>query len=76
MVRHFRIPSRLPLKLEELGVPVSSVLRHAGLRHDFFQQPRLLLNTEELFALCTSKGERTPWLRMLSAFCSADRFVT
>ena len=24
----------------------------------------------------TSKGERTPWLRMLSAFCGADRFVT
>jgi hypothetical protein len=23
----------------------------------------------------TSKGERTPWLRMLSAFCTAHRFV-
>jgi AraC-like DNA-binding protein len=57
MVRHFRIPSRLPLKLEELGVPVSPVLRHAGLRHDFFQQPRLLLNTEELFALWRAIGQ-------------------
>ncbi len=57
MIRHFRIPSRMPLKLEELGVPVSPVLRNAGLRQDFFQQPRLLLNTEELFALWRAIGQ-------------------
>ena len=57
MIRQFRVPGRLPLKLEELGVSVSSVLRQAGLRQDFFQQPRLLLNTEELFALWRAIGQ-------------------
>ena len=57
MIRHFRVPGGLPRKLEELGVPVSSVLRQAGLRQDFFQQPRLLLNTEELFALWRAIGQ-------------------
>jgi hypothetical protein len=50
MNKHFRVPGRLAHKLEELDVPVSSVLRRAGLRPDLFQQTRVLVNTEELFA--------------------------
>jgi AraC-like DNA-binding protein len=51
MSKHFRVPGRLPIKLEELGVRVSAVLRSAGLPPDLFTQSRVLLTTEELFAL-------------------------
>jgi AraC-like DNA-binding protein len=57
MNKHFRVPGRLAVKLEELEVSVAAVLRRAGLRHDMFQQTRILVSTEELFALWHAIGE-------------------
>ena len=51
MLKHFRIPGRLALKLKELGVSVPAVLRRAGLPRDLFDQTRILVSTSELFAL-------------------------
>jgi AraC-like DNA-binding protein len=51
MTKHFRVSSSLRTKIEESGVCVPAVLRAAGLAKDFFEQPRILVNTEELFAL-------------------------
>lgn len=60
MHRHFRVSSRLALKLEELGVRVSAVLRRAGLPQDLFEQTRVLVTTQELFALWRAIGEVSP----------------
>ncbi|HSU31808.1 MAG TPA: AraC family transcriptional regulator ligand-binding domain-containing protein [Bryobacteraceae bacterium] len=57
MNKHFRVAGRLALKLDELGVSVSAVLRTAGLPHDFFEQTRVLVTTRELFALWRAVGE-------------------
>ena len=57
MSKHFRVPSRLPEKLEELGVGVSAVLRGAGLPQGLFGQPRVLVTTEEFFALWRGIGQ-------------------
>ena len=54
MLKHFRVPGRLPLKLQELEVPIPKVLRAAGLPRDLFEQPRILVSTSELFALWRS----------------------
>jgi len=51
MLKHFRVPGRLAVKLEELGVSVPTVLRKAGLPRDLFGQTRVLVSTGELFAL-------------------------
>jgi AraC-like DNA-binding protein len=51
MSKHFRIPGILPTKLEELGIPVSAVLERAQLPPDLLNQPRILVTTEQLFAL-------------------------
>jgi len=51
MLKHFRVPGRLAVKLEELGVSVPVVLRKAGLPRDLFQQTRVLVSTGELFSL-------------------------
>jgi AraC-like DNA-binding protein len=51
MLKHFRVPGRLALKLEELGISVPVVLRRAGLPRDLFDQTRILVSTSELFAL-------------------------
>jgi len=59
MSKHFRIPSRLPLKLEELGIRVSAVLRSAGLRPNLFEQDRVLISTEEFFALWHGIGQNS-----------------
>jgi AraC-like DNA-binding protein len=56
MSKHFRVAGRLPVKLKELGVRVSAVLRSAGLPENLFDQPRVLLTTEELFALWRGIG--------------------
>lgn len=50
MVKHFRVAGMLATRLEELGVPVSAVLRRAGLPQDLFRQTRILVSTEALFA--------------------------
>lgn len=57
MNTHFRVPGRLAIKLEETGVSVAAVLRRAGLPQDLFQQTRVLVKTEELFALWRAIGE-------------------
>lgn len=57
MNKHFRFSGSNFIKLEELGVRPSAVLRHAGLPQSFLGQPRVLINTEELFALWRSIGE-------------------
>ncbi len=51
MIKHFRIAGLLRTKLEESGVNVPAVLRRAGLPQDIFDQTRVLVTTEELFAL-------------------------
>jgi AraC-like DNA-binding protein len=57
MNKHFRVSGSIFIKLEELGVPASAVLRKAGLPQVLIDQPRLLLKTEELFALWRAIGE-------------------
>src|SRR5215470_12227052 len=51
MNKHFRFSGNTFLKLEELGVSVSAVLRRAGLPQSYSDQSRVLLSTEELFAV-------------------------
>jgi AraC-like DNA-binding protein len=51
MLKHFRVPGRLALKLTDLGVSIPAVLRRAGLPRDLFDQTRVLVSTSELFAL-------------------------
>ena len=56
MLKHFRVPGRLPLKLAEFGIPITTVLRRAGLPQNLFEQKRVLVSTEELFVLWSSIG--------------------
>ncbi|MEG9432378.1 AraC family transcriptional regulator [Terriglobus sp. ADX1] len=51
MLKYFRVPGRLAIKLEELEISVPAVLRKAGLPRDLFKQTRILVSTNELFAL-------------------------
>ena len=51
MNKLFRFSGSNFSKLEELGVRASAVLRRAGLSQGSIGQPRVLLSTEELFAL-------------------------
>ena len=57
MNKHFRFSGSNFRKLEELGVRASAVLRRAGLPQGLVDQPRVLLTTEELFALWRAIGE-------------------
>jgi AraC-like DNA-binding protein len=57
MVRHYRVPRVWSTKLEELGVNVPAILRAAGLPQDLFKQPRILITTEEQFALWRAIGQ-------------------
>jgi hypothetical protein len=57
MNKHFRVSGGTFLKLEEVGVRVSQVLRRTGLPLEFSNQPRMLVSTEELFALWRAIGE-------------------
>jgi AraC-like DNA-binding protein len=57
MNKHFRFSGSTLQRLEELGVRARAVLRRAGLPQAFVNQPRVLLNTEELFALWRAVGE-------------------
>ena len=54
MMKHFRVPGRLALRLEEHDIAVPAVLRKAGLPRDLFEQTRILVSTGELFALWRS----------------------
>jgi AraC-like DNA-binding protein len=58
--RRFRIPSTLAGKLQELGVVPADVLRHAGLPAGLFDQERILVSTEELFAFYRGLGQASP----------------
>ena len=57
MIKHFRVSGSLRTRLEESGVRVPAVLRAAGLHQDLFNQTRILVSTEELFALWRAIGE-------------------
>ena len=51
MVDRFRVSTQLARKLDELGVPPEGVLRRARLPTELLEQDRILVSTEELFAL-------------------------
>jgi hypothetical protein len=51
MTNRFRVSSTLPRKLEELGLSPEAVLRQAGLPMALFNQEKILVSTEEFFAL-------------------------
>ena len=57
MNKHFRFSGSNFLKMEELGVRAPAVLRRAGLPGSLADQARVLLNTEELFALWRAVSE-------------------
>jgi AraC-like DNA-binding protein len=57
MMKHFRVAGSLRMRLEESGVSVPAVLRRAGLPQDLFEQVRILVTTEELFALWRAIAE-------------------
>src|SRR5271154_2838466 len=57
MIKHFRVPGSLRVRLEEAGILVPAVLRRAGLPQDLFEQTRILVSTPELFALWRASGE-------------------
>jgi AraC-like DNA-binding protein len=56
-MNRFRVGTTLPRKLEELGVSPAEVLRHAGLPANLFDQEKILISTEELFALYRGLAE-------------------
>ncbi|MBB5062674.1 AraC family transcriptional regulator [Granulicella mallensis] len=56
MTKYFRVTGMLRPRLEELEIPVPAVLRRAGLPHNFFEQTRILVSTEQLFALWDAIG--------------------
>jgi AraC-like DNA-binding protein len=51
MTNQFRVHSTLPRRLEELGLSLENVLRQAGLPMGLFHQDKILVSTEEFFAL-------------------------
>jgi AraC-like DNA-binding protein len=57
MNKHFRFSGSHFVRLDELGVSPAAVLRRAGLPQAYASQPRVLLKTEELFALWRAIGE-------------------
>jgi len=56
MGRHFRIPGRLHARLQEAGIRVTALLLNAGLPPKLFEQERILVTTQELFALWREIG--------------------
>jgi AraC-like DNA-binding protein len=56
-MKHFRVSGTLRARLDDAGVQAAAVLRRANLPQDFFDQTRILVNTEELFALWNAIGE-------------------
>lgn len=51
MSKHFRVSSHLPRKLATLGLDLTQILSAAGLQVKLFDQSKVLVTTEELFAL-------------------------
>jgi AraC-like DNA-binding protein len=64
LTNRFRVPSTLPRKLEELGVAPAAVLRLAGLPTGLLDAEKILVSTEEFFALYRglSEASRDPAL--------------
>jgi AraC-like DNA-binding protein len=60
MSKHFRVPGGLPAKLREAGIHIPTLLRNAGLAPGLLDQPRILVTTEELFALWRGIGQASP----------------
>ena len=50
-MNRFRVSSTLPRRLEELGLSPEALLRQAGLPMGLFHQDKILVSTEEFFAL-------------------------
>lgn len=59
MNKHFRFSGAHFRKMKTLGVSASAVLRRAGLDPALVLEPRVLLKTEELFALWQAIGEES-----------------
>jgi AraC-like DNA-binding protein len=57
MTSRFRVATTLARKLEELGVLPADLLRQAGLPAGLFDQDKILVTTEELFALYRALGQ-------------------
>ncbi len=57
MHKHFRHSNRMLLVLDEHGISSAKVLRRAPLPLELLNEPRFLLSTEEMFALCRAIGE-------------------
>src|SRR5215472_5954064 len=57
MNNRFRVSSTLPRKLKELGLSPEAVLRQAGLPTGLFKLERILVSTEEFFALYRGVAE-------------------
>ena len=57
MNKHFRVPARKIAKMQEAGIRVDEVLQRAGLPANLLDQPRVLLTTEEWFALWRAIGQ-------------------
>ena len=51
MPNRFRVSSTLPRRLQELGLSPEAVLRQAGLPMGLLNQEKILVSTEEFFAL-------------------------
>lgn len=77
MNKHFRVSGNTFRKLEQVGVSAAAVLRLAGLPQAYSKEPRVLLKTEELFALWRAIGEvsANPAIGiLLGAETRAERF--
>jgi len=57
MTTRFRVSTALAKKLDELGVPPATVLSRAGLPPGLFDQEKILVSTEEFFALFRGLAE-------------------
>ena len=51
MTNHFQVSRTLVRRLEELGIPLVSVLRQANLPPGLFEQSKIWMTTEEMFSL-------------------------
>jgi AraC-like DNA-binding protein len=56
MSKHFRVPGGLAARLQVSGIRVSALLQSVGLPAGLLDQPRVLVTTEELFALWRGIG--------------------
>jgi AraC-like DNA-binding protein len=78
MNKHFRFSGTHFRKMKTLGVSASAVLRRAGLDPALVSEPRVLLTTEELFALWRAIGgeSRNPAIGLvLGTETKTERFT-